>query len=55
MIDKSLLYDHEVTSVSQSFTHSVFEQKKKTKTKKLLLMRNFEKLTGHSFSKESTV
>lgn len=28
MIDKSLLYDHEVTSVSQSFTHSVFEQKK---------------------------
>lgn len=53
MIDKSLLYDHEVTSVSQSFTHSVFEQKK-TK-KKLLLMRNFEKLTGHSFSKESTV
>lgn len=54
MIDKSLLYDHEVTSVSQSFTHSVFEQKK-TKKKKLLLMRNFEKLTGHSFSKESTV
>lgn len=49
MIDKSLLYDHEVTSVSQSFTHSVFEQKK------LLLMWNFEKLTGHSFSKESTV
>lgn len=49
MIDKSLLYDHEVTSVSQSFTHSVFEQKK------LLLMQNFEKLTGHSFSKESTV
>lgn len=32
MIDKSLLYDHEVTSVSQSFTHSVFEQKKKKKT-----------------------
>lgn len=31
MIDKSLLYDHEVTSVSQSFTHSVFEQKKKQK------------------------
>lgn len=30
MIDKSLLNDHEVTSVSQSFTHSVFEQKKKT-------------------------
>lgn len=51
MIDKSLLYDHEVTSVSQSFTHSVFEQK----NKKLLLIRNFEKLTGHSFSKESTV
>lgn len=53
MIDKSLLYDYEVTSVSQSFTHSVFEQQQQQK--KLLLMPNFEKLTGHSFSKESTV
>lgn len=52
MIDKSLLYDYEVTSVSQSFTHSVFEQQQQ---KKLLLMPNFEILTGHSFSKESTV
>lgn len=52
MIDKSLLYDHEVTSVSQSFTHSVFEQKKNKKKK---TPSYFEKLTGHSFSKESTV